>query len=517
MYAIYLRKSRADREAEARGEGETLSRHEIALNELAIKMNLPIGAVYKELVSGETIAARPWMQRLLIEVMQGMWEGVLVMEVERLARGDTKDQGTVAETFKFSNTKIITPSKIFDPSNEFDEEYFEFNLFMSRREFKTINRRIQRGRLAAFNEGWYIAGTAPYGYEKVKKKENKGYTLEIVPEEAKAVKLIFDLYTIEGLGSYQIRDHLNAIELPSRTGRQWSASSVIDILRNPIYTGYQRWSWRKVQKKLVNGMVVETRPKDDSCPKVKGRFTPLITEEQYEHAQQIRQGKPLPKAGANVLQNPLSGLIYCAKCGAMMTRAVSRTKTAYPIMRCPNSKCTNISAPLLLVERKLIDALSEWLPEYELLWPENEKQDSSKIISIKKAAYQSSKNNYELTKKQLDNAYDLLEQGVYTIEVFQNRRKTLEEHKKKQEAELLQLKKDYDDMAAREEARINFIPKVKNIISVYWDVEDVTVKNNMLKSVLTKAEYLKNDRNRKGQGETANFKLQLFPQLPDNE
>lgn len=69
MYLIYLRKSRADHEAEARGEGETLARHEKALTELAARMNLPVGAVYKEIVSGETISARPWMQRLLIEVM----------------------------------------------------------------------------------------------------------------------------------------------------------------------------------------------------------------------------------------------------------------------------------------------------------------------------------------------------------------------------------------------------------------------------------------------------------------
>jgi DNA invertase Pin-like site-specific DNA recombinase len=41
---------------------------------------------------------------------------------------------------------------------------------MSRREYKTINRRIQRGRLASANEGKAIASTAPYGYEKIKLK-----------------------------------------------------------------------------------------------------------------------------------------------------------------------------------------------------------------------------------------------------------------------------------------------------------------------------------------------------------
>ena len=69
--AMYLRKSRADREAEARGEGETLARHEKILRDLASKTGLKIGAVYKELVSGETISARPQMQHLLLEVMQG--------------------------------------------------------------------------------------------------------------------------------------------------------------------------------------------------------------------------------------------------------------------------------------------------------------------------------------------------------------------------------------------------------------------------------------------------------------
>ncbi len=98
-YAIYLRKSRADIEAEAHGEGETLLRHEKTLLDMARKLNLNITEIYREIVSGETIAARPVMQLLLSEVEQGKWKGVLVMEVERLARGDTIDQGIVSQAF----------------------------------------------------------------------------------------------------------------------------------------------------------------------------------------------------------------------------------------------------------------------------------------------------------------------------------------------------------------------------------------------------------------------------------
>ena len=110
-YLMYLRKSRADLEAEARGEGETLARHRRALRALAARNGHEIRREYAEIVSGETIASRPQMQHLLMDIADPECEGVYVMEVERLARGDTMDQGRVAQAFLYSNTKIITPAK----------------------------------------------------------------------------------------------------------------------------------------------------------------------------------------------------------------------------------------------------------------------------------------------------------------------------------------------------------------------------------------------------------------------
>ncbi len=155
-YAIYLRKSREDIESEKYGEGETLARHEKILTNLAKKRNLNISKIYREVVSGETISERKEMQKLLQDVENEKWNGVLVVEIERLARGDTADQGRVLRAFKYSHTKIITPIKTYDPDNEFDEEYFEFGLFMSRREYKTINRRLQRGREISVSEGKFV-------------------------------------------------------------------------------------------------------------------------------------------------------------------------------------------------------------------------------------------------------------------------------------------------------------------------------------------------------------------------
>ncbi|MCQ2406889.1 MAG: recombinase family protein, partial [Oscillospiraceae bacterium] len=223
-YCLYVRKSRADVEAEAHGEGETLSRHITALLELAKRRKLDVTQIYREIVSGETIAARPVMQQLLSEVEQGAWDGVLVMEVERLARGDTIDQGIVAQTFKYSDTKIITPLKEYNPNDEFDEEYFEFGLFMSRREYKTINRRLQRGRLASVKEGKYVASRAPYGYERIRIEHDKGFTLRPVEAEVDIVRFIFQLYTTgekqedgsyHKLGMGAIAKRLNSMRIPA--------------------------------------------------------------------------------------------------------------------------------------------------------------------------------------------------------------------------------------------------------------------------------------------------------------
>lgn len=115
------------------------------------------------MVSGESIAARPEIQKLLEEVSAGIYAGVLVVDLERLARGNGADQAYISQVFQYSSTKIITPSKIYDPRNEYDEEYFEFGLFMSRREYKTINRRLIRGRDSSASEGKYISSIAPYG------------------------------------------------------------------------------------------------------------------------------------------------------------------------------------------------------------------------------------------------------------------------------------------------------------------------------------------------------------------
>ena len=89
-YAMYLRKSRADMELEAMGEGETLARHKKMLEALAAKHDIHPDqiTIYKEVVSGENIAERPQMQKLLQDVYAKQYKGVLA-NYELYATGTT--------------------------------------------------------------------------------------------------------------------------------------------------------------------------------------------------------------------------------------------------------------------------------------------------------------------------------------------------------------------------------------------------------------------------------------------
>lgn len=518
-YLIYLRKSRADVEAELHGEGETLARHEKALLELAKKMNLSIGGIYKEIVSGETISARPMVQKLLEEVEQGIWKGVLVMEIERLARGSTIDQGIIAQAFSFSGTKIITPTKTYDPNNEFDEEYFEFGLFMSRREYKTINRRIQRGRIASIQEGKYISSVPPYGYSRVKLKDQKGYSLEPNREQADIVRLIFSLYTkgqLESngtytlLGSTAIARYLNSLKTKPLNSEKWSPASIRDILKNPVYIGKICWQKRKEIPVIENGVKKITRPNSKDFIMVDGLHEPLIDVETFEAAQKII-GTRVPVKSSLALKNPLAGLVYCKKCGAVMTRLGENSKTKYATLKCSNMDCDNISSPLVMVESQILVVLKQWLDSYKI-------QDNRKIVSdtvhLSDSAYQNAKKQLEKLMQQNNRIYTLLEQGIYSNEEFLTRQSIVAKQISELENQIETLEKDRQEIERKNNIYNEIIPKAENLLDVYDSLQDASKKNSMLKEVIDKAYYLKTERNKKGQGNLPNFTIELFPKMP---
>lgn len=497
MYAIYLRKSRADAEAEARGEGETLARHQNILLDLAKRKNLDIGAIYKELVSGETIAARPEVQKLLEEVSAGKWDGVICMEVERLARGDTIDQGIVAQAFKCSNTLIVTPSKTYDPSNEYDEEYFEFNLFMSRREYKTIRRRMTAGRIASVREGNYIGSIAPYGYKKTQLPD-KSFTLEPEPQEAEIVKLIFDLYIEQHMGASKIATYLNSIGAAPRKSESWDASSVRPILSNPVYCGYVRWNTRPIIKAYANGKYINTRPRSAKGEIHKGKHEPIISEEMWNKANDIMQShKQQQNPFDKPLQSQYAKLMFCGLCGRAMVRRPYKNKPA--MYMCVNKSCGCMASDEDDITDLVMHSIADHLVDIENMINGNVKPNSKdkKAETARKVLT----NEIELLNKRKKKLYDFLEREVYTEEMFAERFADITKRIADRQAALDKLPKEKADIDLYE-----YSMEIRSVLDTYSKNNPADENNELLSRIIRKINYTKTEG---GRWKPSNLKIDV--------
>lgn len=508
QYVKYLRKSRFDRDYAELSVEDTLKRHEAILDKVAEDRGYYIAKTYYEVVSGESIAARPEIQKLLEEVSAGIYAGVLVVDLERLARGNGADQAYISQVFQYSSTKIVTPSKTYDPCNEFDEEYFEFGLFMSRREYKTINRRLIRGRDSSASEGKYINSIAPYGYMRVKLPNEKGYTLEPHPDEAPHIKTIFEMF-LNHAGTKIIANHLNDNNVPTRHGDLWTYCTISNIITNPVYMGKIRRGWSQQIKTIENGEVkkkIKRKKNIEDYNVFEGLHEALITEEQFMLAQQIRLEKQ-PAARVKdefELQNAFVGLLYCSTCGKRIGRTTgSKSRDARARLRCVNGRnCHNVSSDYDVVEKEIISALREWLKGYRI------KIDTVGYAKdIEALRNQNKKFATELQKlnSQLENAYNLVEQGAYTLEIFKSRQEKLNASVAEVKAKISENEITIARMEQSDNAKANLIPQTETLLASYDEMTNEE-RNALLKEILKKIGY-KKEANGK-------IEIDLYPRLP---
>ena len=417
-YLMYLRKSRADGEHET--VEEVLGRHYRILQDYAAaKLGgaIPEELIYREVVSGETIQDRPEMKKLLERIQSDEITGVLVVDPQRLSRGDLSDCGTIIRAFRYTDTLIITPPKTYDLGDKFDRKFFEMELMRGNDYLEYVKEIMLRGRIASVNEGNFIGSVSPYGYDKV--KDGKSYTL-IPNEEADTVRLIYELWTVNGLGTTTIANRLNALHIKPRKSELWSSASIRDMLRNPVYIGKIRWNWRKTIKKYEDGELVSSRPKSkkEDWILVDGKHEGIISEEVY-NASLARFGS-LPKVkAASGLCNPFAGIMHCS-CGRPMIYQPQR-KSA-PRLHCAyQMRCGNRSATYEEVEEEVIRALRAFLADIAELLEGKVNNTPSAHTAVASALHK----ELNALETQQDRLYEFLEKGIYTSEIFVKRNAAL--------------------------------------------------------------------------------------------
>ncbi len=517
-YLMYLRKSRADKDFSDEPVMDTLKRHKARLDDFCHSQGIVIDQVFYEVVSADSIAARPEMIKLLAAVESGKYTGVVVVDLERLCRGNTIDQGIVVNTFKYSQTSIITPYKTYDFQNEYDEESAEYGLMMGRSEYRRIKRRLWNGRIDSVKEGKYVGGNAPYGYKTVKLKKQKGFSLEIISEEANVVRLIFDMYVNgavdhgvkKDVGAFVIARLLNERGYTNQFGKPWHQGHINKILKDATYTGKIVFMRRVEKKEIRNGVLIKislnNNPEKMVVP---GLHEAIISEDLFQQAQKKRISKPAPHIRRKyTMSNPFCGIIYCGICGGTL-QLRSPDGTGKRALYCRNVNCNCSGAYIGLVEERFLQYLQDWTKGYQIKSIEEEDYALSKSTLL----YTINGIQKEISdaQKQLSRTYDLLEQGIYTVEIFQERSGALSDRLQTLNDKISNAKKELAHIEQYELAVREFTPKLQTIIEKYHSLDTIESKNRLLKEVIERIEYIKTTKGRKHSDE---FTLKVFPRIP---
>lgn len=502
LYIMYLRKSQLDRDFDDISVEETLKRHEKTLTEFCERNNLRVDIVLKEVVSGESLSERKQMMKLLELVNTGEYAGVVCMDIDRLSRGSGMDSSYIMGVLQANDCNIVTPSKIYNLNNETDEQFADMKFMFSRFEHKTITKRLVRGRADSAKEGKYLGSVAPYGYEIVKLKGEKGNTLNIKPEEAKVVRMIFKWYTEEHMGYHAIAHRLNELHIPAMINERWGWKSISNIINNPVYVGKMAWGRSKQRKTFVDGKLTKKRSKSDSYEVYEGLQEAIIDEDTWGRCEVVRSERYIPpvKIGKE-LTNPLATLVKCGNCGRTLAKNVpSKKQNTAPWYFCRN-KCGGRTIKCDIVEEAVLTEMKSWLHNHIIqIVADIPKNDNKHQVALEIV-----QNKIKELIEQQDNLCELLENKTYSLDLFNRRNAVLE-------TELNQLKQDEADLLSKienqsqkETQAVNFIPTAQRLLDNY-DKLSIKEKNMLWKEVLEKVTVFRS--------QSDEISIQIYPRLP---
>lgn len=472
---MYLRKSRADVEKERLGRFETLAIHEKQLAELAAREGYHVAEVYRELVSGESIAERRRFQEVMDRISDEDCTGVIVHAIDRLGRGDPMEYGWILSAFKWSNTLIITPNRVYNPGNADDLQQLKLQMFVSNIEFEHIRERLHDGSRRSAERGNYIGSKPPYGYDKAIIDRRS----TLVPNgEAPVVRTIFEM-AAKGINKGAISRHLNASGISTRHGGIWVSSRVGTIVSNPVYKGFVRFGYTKQRVVARDGMKLvkkTVKSKEGDYILAKGVHEPLVSEEQWEMAnRKAFEGVPVKRDKA--IKNPLAGLIVCGRCGRALIRqdVVNKYGDHYPrLHHAYNTECQCKSVRLDYVVECLCDALKQVASDLE-----------TGIIEcgVNPAEIESVERCLASEERRLDKLMELFYADAITISEFKSRRAASNDLIKRMTAKR-------DELLSKNVDKGEIVFSTHEALSLLCDPSvSAEKKNDTLKAFIERIEY----------------------------
>ena len=288
--------------------------------------------------SGKNIAGREQFQEML-EDIQSDRDGVKFVLVFKLSRFGRNAADTLfsLQTMQDFGVNLISVDDKLDSSTDVGKVMISIMSSMAEMERDNIHAQTMAGRRQKARMGGWNGGFAPYGYKLI----NGHLTVE--EEEAKVVRMIFDLFVNTTLGANGVAKKLNddgIKKIVRQNGKldAFTGHFVKLVLDNPVYMGKIAFGRRHTAK--VNGKRNEykvMKQLDESCIIIAdGEHDALVSEELWRKAEAKRKETGIKKEKKEQdHEYILSGLIKCPCCGKGMYGIVSRSKkrkdgTPYP-------------------------------------------------------------------------------------------------------------------------------------------------------------------------------------------
>jgi len=330
--AIYARVS-SDRQK----ENHTVASQTAALIEYAQThgYSVPPEWVFQDEGYSGASLVRPGLEALRDLAAEGQIVAALIYSPDRLSRKYAY-QVLLSEEWSRCGVELIFLKAPANATPE-DQLLVQFQGMIAEYERAQIAERCRRGkRHMAQRGGLNVLSGAPYGYRYVKKSDTSAAFYEIIEAEAKIVRMVYELYTQQGLSMNAIARFLNEREIPTRTGKsRWERSTVWAILRNPAYRGtacYGKTELRPRQRITRPLRQRKGLPSRDSAnherPRAEWIQIPvpaLVSEEMFALAQEQLEKNRKHSPRRTVEPTLLQGMLVCEQCGYALYRCSTRT------------------------------------------------------------------------------------------------------------------------------------------------------------------------------------------------
>lgn len=273
-----------------------------------------VGVYSDEGMTGTKIK-RDGFQRMIRDAKAGKIDIIVTKSLSRFARNTVDCLKTIRE-MKAINVDIFFEEQNIHTLSANGEFLISLLAGYAQEESRQCSENTLWRVRKNFKEGKPYGGSSMLGY----KLEKGRFT--VVPEEAEIVRRIFDLY-LAGNGFCKIARILTNEGIKSYTGKAWNKSTLGEIISNVTYTGnlHLQKTYRE------NHMTKKTMRNKGEKPLyiVEGNHEPIISQEIFDKAQEIRKVKAVGKNGKrNGPAYPFTGLIYCGECGHLFKHKVTK-------------------------------------------------------------------------------------------------------------------------------------------------------------------------------------------------